>query len=139
MKKSDLRTGMLVKTREGNFALVMLNTEYEDCLVSDGESEERTWCMLDSYNEDLQKEGMYVGDIVEVYSSKSSNKDRGSFSTLHRSLIWKRKETVQVKLNSEYTAEVDRSSQTVKVGCQTFQFKKIEQLYKAIKNEQNKD
>jgi hypothetical protein len=138
MKKSDLRTGMLVKTREGNFALVMLNTEYEDCLVSDGGSNDRTWSMLDNYNEDLQKSD-YVGDIVEVYSSKFSNKDRGSFSTLHRSLIWKRKETVQVKLNSEYTAEVDRSSQTVKVGCQTIEFEKIEELYKAIKNEQNKD
>ena len=129
---------MLVKTREGNFALVMLNTEYEDCLVSDGGSNDRTWSMLDNYNEDLQKSD-YVGDIVEVYSSKFSNKDRGSFSTLHRSLIWKRKETVQVKLNSEYTAEVDRSSQTVKVGCQTIEFEKIEELYKAIKNEQNKD
>jgi anti-sigma28 factor (negative regulator of flagellin synthesis) len=138
MKKSDLRTGMLVQTREGYFALVMLNTETEDCLVSDGGSNDRAWCMLDTYNEDLERFGIPSSDIVAVYSSKRSNQHRGSFSTLHRDRLWKR-ETVSVKLNSEYTAKVDQSKKTVQVGCQTFEFEKIEELYKAIKNEQNKD
>jgi len=38
----------------------------------------------------------------------------------------------RVTLNSEYTAEIIYDKKEVKVGCQTFPFSKIEELYKAI-------
>jgi hypothetical protein len=40
--------------------------------------------------------------------------------------------TTTVQLNKEYKAEIDLYSQSVKVGCQTFEFEAIERLHKAI-------
>ncbi len=38
---------------------------------------------------------------------------------------------VKIILNSSHTAEVDKSTKTVKVGCQSFTFDKIKELYEA--------
>ena len=40
--------------------------------------------------------------------------------------------TVAVKLNSEYTAEVNYDTKTVKVGCQEFPFERVHALYNVI-------
>jgi hypothetical protein len=39
---------------------------------------------------------------------------------------------VKVQLNKDYTAEVDLKSKTAKVGCQTFTYEKIRELYLAF-------
>jgi hypothetical protein len=39
---------------------------------------------------------------------------------------------VMVQLNKDYTAEVDLKSKTAKVGCQTFTYEKIRELYLAF-------
>jgi hypothetical protein len=43
--------------------------------------------------------------------------------------------TTTVDLNKEYSAVVDHGSRSIKVGCQSFTFEAIENLYKAIKEE----
>ena len=40
--------------------------------------------------------------------------------------------TVLFKLNSEYTAEIDKANKIVKVGCQTFSFAKVKALANKI-------
>jgi hypothetical protein len=40
--------------------------------------------------------------------------------------------TTTVRLNDKYTAEVDHSAKSVKVGCSSFSFEAIENLHKAI-------
>ena len=37
-----------------------------------------------------------------------------------------------LQLNSEYTAEINKDTKTVKVGCQTFTFDKVNELAKII-------
>jgi hypothetical protein len=50
MKKSDLKTGMLLTTREGEVGIVMLNNTYgEDALVFS----ENSWTGLSGFTEDL--------------------------------------------------------------------------------------
>jgi hypothetical protein len=39
---------------------------------------------------------------------------------------------VKVQLNKDYTAEVDLKNQIAKVGCQTFTYEKIRELYLAF-------
>lgn len=36
----------------------------------------------------------------------------------------------RLQLNSSYAAEIDYAEKIVKVGCQSFSFKKVEELYK---------
>lgn len=42
-----------------------------------------------------------------------------------------------LKLNSSYVAEIDYAEKIVKVGCQSFSFKKVEELYNLIKQNKN--
>lgn len=55
MKKSDLRTGMLVVTREGKLGIGMLGCDNGDNIVSDSIMNTRTTCCpLICYDEDLK-------------------------------------------------------------------------------------
>lgn len=73
MKKSDLKTGMMVVTRDNNEYMVMLNVEYDgtrkmvepsNVIVSkDG------WMPLSKYGDDLRTYSAFDNlDIVEVYA-----------------------------------------------------------------------
>ena len=44
---------------------------------------------------------------------------------------WSKCQPVTVKLNDDYTAKIEGN--TVKVGCQTFEFEAIERMYNAMK------
>ena len=78
MKKSDLRTGMIVETRSGSEYVVFINTcQPEFC--SDNYRDENgdialivnqenyLWTSLNNYNEDLCKNDDKSADIVKVY------------------------------------------------------------------------
>ena len=73
MNKSDLKTGMMVVTRDGGEYMVMLNVEYDakrsaieppNVIVSkDG------WMPLSKYDDDLMAHSAFDNlDIVEVYA-----------------------------------------------------------------------
>lgn len=103
MKKSDLKTGYLVVTREGHEYVVYLNvlTGYqhnkksEDIIVCN-QGDNRRWDGLDVYNEDLTYKGSKVhkNDIMEVYLlyHPFALQDM-SYCEQMRKLLWKREET----------------------------------------------
>ena len=139
MKKSELKSGMLVIRGNNSRAIVMKDTPNGD-IITRGitpkyETIDTTWCPLDSFNEDLTIN--YVGadnlDIVEVYGY-SSNMDATSLSTDDRTLLWKRDRPVELRLTDDYVATVDLKNKVVKVGCQTITFDKVEELCKIMHN-----
>jgi len=91
MRKSDLRTGMLLEQRNGALAMVLLGTEHGD--IASGEE---TWFPISQLNEDLtykitlnQSDRPY--DIIRIYQPKSVMQylSRG-LSTSDANLIWER-------------------------------------------------
>jgi hypothetical protein len=130
MKKSDLRTGMLVETREGNLSLVMLgitNNRNRDALVGDGNGSGTTWLPLSALEDDLSYRGDQSADIMAVYSF-SCNRDGARFSKVGREKLWERDEPISFKLTSDYDAKVDFKLSEIKVGCQTIPFSKVKEL-----------
>lgn len=61
MKKSDLKTGMVVKLRDGDNYVVMIR-DNEQWITSD-----ESWDSLNSYNDDLTCDYDNDYDIVKVY------------------------------------------------------------------------
>lgn len=94
MKKSDLKTGMIIKTRDGRRGIVLLNTPEGDVIGSDGRiSRNRTFQPLYAFNEDLQRnddDSVELGnsdfDIVKVWGY-STNREAVSFE-VDRELLW---------------------------------------------------
>lgn len=105
MKKSELKSGMLVFTREGKRALVLKDAPYGDCLVGNGNETNgnQTWLPLNSYNEDLMysQANQNIVDIIEVWGY-SNNMLGANLTTRDRELLWKREE---VKKEVELTLE----------------------------------
>ena len=128
MKKSDLRTGMMVENREGNLALVMIGIEDDgDSLVGDGSGDGTTWMPLDAFKEDLTFKGNDESDIMTVYSF-SCNRDGAKFSKVGRKKLWERDAPISFKLTSDYDAKVDFKQSEIRVGCQTIPFSKVKEL-----------
>ena len=118
MKRSELKTGMLLEDREGRIGIVMLGTSNGDVVVGDGKRENRMWKSLKSYREH---------DIVKVYGF-SSNMHGADFNTVGRPLLFDRN-SIKISLTDEYDAVVDMQNKVVKVGCQTIPFAKVKELY----------
>jgi len=99
MKKSDLKTGMLIETRDGSLGLVMLNTETGDAIVSDGSS--GYWSPLYCYRKNLTFESsnpyklLHESDIVKVYGFRS-NMMGAKISVDGRNLLWEREEVCEM-------------------------------------------
>lgn len=134
MKKSELKTGMLIVTREGKRALVLLGTSQGDCLAgnSDDSDLNQTWLPLGTLTDQLtySDDGTISdSDITEVWGY-SNNKLGASLTTRDRDLLWKREpaKIAVVKLNSSYTATMNSNSKEVTVGCQTIPIDVIRQL-----------
>lgn len=89
MTLNDLKTGMIVKTRDGDSHIVMRNyLGRSDILagLSDSNSISKKWNHLFTYNEDMTHPNYSEMDIMEVYDSQPFSIDN------IRYLIWKRKE-----------------------------------------------
>lgn len=99
MRKSDLKTGMRVKTRDGEIQIVIKNTLFRgepiDIIVS-----KNGWNRLDRYNEDLTNINHKLLDIVEVYTidGNEDNFTRSFLNTDKRKLYWKREEAKEMTL-----------------------------------------
>jgi hypothetical protein len=137
MKKSELKSGMLVILAKGDRAIVMKDTPNGDVLTTgvlpNNEEVAATWCPLNKFKDDLTYINDDEYDIVEVYGY-SSNRMATSLSKSNRTLLWKRDEPIELKLTSDYTAAIDLKNKVVKVGCQTITFDKVEELYKIMHN-----
>ena len=100
MKKSDLKSGMIVEFRNGIQDIVMLNPECEgrELISLEGGS-----LRLDDYNEDLTYRiaSNANWDIVKIYSLGSSishillNKEK---TLSNKKLIWERTEPIEMTI-----------------------------------------
>lgn len=107
MKKSDLKTGYLVVTRDGHEYVVYLNvlTNYqrdkkpEDIIVYN-QGDSRRWNGLDTYNEDLTYKGKEnKNDIMEVYMlyHPFTLQDM-TYCEQMRKLLWQREEPKELTI-----------------------------------------
>lgn len=90
MKRSELKSGMLIKRMDGKLGVVMLNTPQGDsivCGMTDDTSIE-TWFPMDCLAEDLSKHREDCYDISEVWGY-SSNSEAFRLITQGRNLLWK--------------------------------------------------
>ncbi len=90
MKKSDLKTGMIVVTADGEKSQVLLGTKNGDILSG------QTWCPLNVYNENLEYgkshrhlEVVRGARIDEVYQPEG-NMHYQRMEVGPRNLIWER-------------------------------------------------
>ena len=105
MTKSELQTGMIVKLRNGNCFLVLLNYKgNKDILAGMDRCCDITdvWINLDSYQEDLTHGIIEKYDIMEIYNTRPF-----AVNMLHQR-IWKREDEVK---------EVTMQEVEEKFGC----------------------
>lgn len=91
MKKSDLKTGMVVEIEDGEKGKVLLNTERGDIVGAVNNGDKETWFPLNRFNEDLIEKDNYCGRrIMKVYAMELGNLFAASIKK-HGVLIWERK------------------------------------------------
>jgi hypothetical protein len=106
MKKSDLRTGMFVKTREEDKYIVLLNTVEGDRLIDlrSGES-----LYLEDYDDDFNMIEDKIYDIMKIYSNDCASSSIVDITNLKnkswykpQQLIWERQpEKIQINVKAE--------------------------------------
>ena len=95
MTLDELKTGMIVKTREGKYNIVM--RDFIDCgdilagLSCDNKISE-TWTSLSNYNQDMTNSRFPHIDIMSVYSSYPYSAGTPT------KLLWERKEYKEVTM-----------------------------------------
>lgn len=102
MKKEDLKTGMLIETRDG-LQYIVLENAYGWELLAIGKEE---YISLNTHNDDLTYCEQEL-DVVKVYGLPISRLSMLKISTDDRNLIWKREDLkagdiVRVKRSSDY-------------------------------------
>lgn len=97
MKKSDLRSGMVVKVRSGIEYFVVIPDKYDYGTMFLMNKNGLT-CNESYYEEDLtDEEGDSDFDIMEVYDAKVTGFSH-AFNNLSSRLIWKREEVKEVTM-----------------------------------------
>ena len=91
MKKSNLKTGMIVEERNDRKMVVLLNTEYGDILR---DTTSNIYGNLESYNENLLHNNQNELDIMKIHSSAYECEclNYGTYN-----IIWERKEIKPIK------------------------------------------
>ncbi len=111
MKKSDLKSGMIIERKNGEKGIVLLNTSNGDIIGGAGGGNNKTWCGLDNYNDDLLYMGLNHATIVKVYDA-CSNMNFGSFNEYDLKLIWTRPvepiELTMEQIADKFNIEVSR-------------------------------
>lgn len=91
MRKEDLRSGMIVQTKQGDLGIVLLNTTNGD-IIGGGTNTilntGRTWKPLDNLNDDLTSP-TNENDIIKIYNG-GGNCYFGTFDTKLLTCIWER-------------------------------------------------
>lgn len=109
MKKSDLKTGMVLETVDGRRTMVMLNTSDGDKCGAMEDDRNCTWSPLSEWEEDLtaSREEM---TIVKVYDSGPSNMELLSL-TRTGELLWER--PAQTYKRGDVFVEINRNEQYI--------------------------
>lgn len=124
MTLNDLKTGMIVTTRNGNSYIVMRDFLGDISVlagISDNKTISRQWINMIWYEQDLTCTDISRLDIISVYSSDPCDID------IKKGLIWERKEYKEVTMH-----EIEE-----KFGCKVkiVEDKEIEQCNRRVKNE----
>ena len=96
MKLDDLKTGMIVKTREGKYGIVMRDFIDEGDILaglSRNNKISETWTHLSNYNQDMTNSRFPHIDIMSVYTSYPYSADTP------KKLLWERKEYKEVTMS----------------------------------------
>lgn len=105
MKKEDLRSGMVVVTREGNKGIVLLGTTNGNIIGGCGDGYYGSWKPYDAIADDLTScHGGSEYDIVKIYDA-NGNKNFGTIDLDKLQLIWERPESKVVELTIDQIAE----------------------------------
>ena len=111
MKKSDLKSGMIIERRNGEKGIVLLNTSNGDIIGGAGGGDNKTWCGLYNYREDLTYGSLEHATVVKVYNA-GSNMNFGSFNEYDLKLIWTRPvepiELTMEQIADKFNIEVSR-------------------------------
>lgn len=124
MTLDDLKTGMIVKTREGEYYIIMRDFIYEGDILaglSYNNVISNTWTSLSGYNQDMTHCALPNLDIVSVYTSPVYSVD------IPIRLLWERKEYKEVTMQ-----EIEE-----KFGCKVkiVEDKEIEQCNRRVNDE----
>lgn len=95
MTLDDLKTGMIVKTREGKYNIVMRDFIDEGDILAGLSCNNKisdTWTSLSNYNQDMTNSEFPHIDIMSVYSSYLYSVD------IPKKLLWERKEYKEVTM-----------------------------------------
>ena len=95
MTLDDLKTGMIVKTREGKYNIVMRDFIDEGDILAGLSFNNKisdTWTSLSDYNQDMTHSEFPYLDIVSVYDSYPYSADTPT------KLLWERKEYKEVTM-----------------------------------------
>lgn len=95
MKLDDLKTGMIVTTRNGDSHIVMRDfVDSEDILagISDNENITNSYTELSYYKQDMKHKQLPGLDIMSVYTSYSYGID------ISKKLLWQREEYKEVTM-----------------------------------------
>ena len=95
MKLDDLKTGMIVTTRNGDSHIVMRDfVDVGDILagISDNDNITNTWTSLSEYNKDMKHNKLPGLDIMSVYTSYLYGIDTP------KKLLWQREEYKEVTM-----------------------------------------
>lgn len=89
MTLDDLKTGMIVKTRDGHFHIIMRDfLNWGDILagISDNKDISNSWLRMSAYNQDMTFPGLPELDVIEVWEGSPFCIDTPE------KLLWKREE-----------------------------------------------
>ena len=95
MTLDDLKTGMIVKTREGKYNIVMRDFIDEGDILAGLSCNNKisdTWTSLSNYNQDMTNSRFPHLDIMSVYASSVYSADTPT------KLLWERKEYREVTI-----------------------------------------
>lgn len=95
MTLNDLKTGMIVKTREGKYHIIMRDFIDQGDILAGLSYDNRisnSWINLSKYNQDMTHSEIPSLDIVDVYASSVYSADTPT------KLLWERKEYKEVTM-----------------------------------------
>lgn len=124
MTLNDLKTGMIVKIRNGEYHIIMRDFIDDGDVLAGLSCNNKilgTWTSLSNYNQDMTHSGVSYLDIVSVYASYPYSTDTPT------RLLWERKEYKEVTMQ-----EIEE-----KFGCKVkiIEDKAIEQCNRRVNNE----
>ena len=98
MKKSDLKTGMILEFADGERAMVYLGTETGDVVSGD------TWYPLnDGVNEDLKATESIYSDVVKVLQPVGNSGYKDDLHSTKHKVIWERPKEVTYRIGQRFT------------------------------------